>query len=54
MRRGWRVAYKEDLRQARRDEVMRRWQRGAFKERWGDTEGAEGSLQGRLEASKER
>jgi hypothetical protein len=28
--------------------------RGAFKERWEDVEGAEKSLQGRLEVSKER
>ena len=27
--------------------------RGAFEERWGDEEGAESSLHGRLEASKE-
>ena len=28
MRRGWRVVYKGDVRQARRDEEMRRRQRG--------------------------
>ena len=32
---------------------MRLRQRGVFKECWGDEEGAESSLQGRLEASKE-
>jgi hypothetical protein len=33
---------------------MRRRQRGAYKQRWGDEEIAESSLQGRVEASKER
>ena len=55
MRRGRRVAYKGDYLQARRDSVMSREQRGkdaeAFKKRWNDEEGAESSLQGRLEAS---
>ena len=43
-----------DLRQARRDEEGAKRLKEAFKERWGDEEGAESSLHGRLDASKER
>ena len=54
IRRRWRVAYMGDLRQARRDEEGAKRLKEAFKERWGDEEGAESSLHGRLDASKER